>query len=1108
MQITANGKRLPILSRQTLLVMKLLMIFTLATCLYANANMSAQTVTLTTKQSTLEKVMREVRKQTGYAVVFNNSIKAVAKPVTIEAQDMALEAFLQQCFRDQPLTYEILNNKTIVIKEKKEVPKVTEGLNPRLEAAPPPPGIDVTIVVTDADGKPLEGASVRVKGNNKGVATDINGRALIRNVDPNATLIISYTGYILQEVTLSNRGINPSAVVVKLVASTNELDEVIINKGYYTEKQKFSTGSISTITSKDIEKQPVSNVLQALQGRVPGMMISQTSGLPGAGYQIQIRGRNSIDNGNQPLYIIDGVPYKLPSLLLSLGPINVGNPLNYINPSDIQSIDILKDADATAIYGSRGANGVILITTKKGRSEDLQVDASLSSGIMQAPKRLDLLNTQQYLGIRREAFQNDNATPTASNAPDLKLWDTTRYTDWQKELIGRSGHYTDAQISISGGNKTTQYLISSSYKKETPLFKGDYSDQRAGVHLSLNTASPNQKFKANILTSYFVDDNNLSSSDITGYITLPPNTPEIYESTGKLNWANGSWENPYANLFKKYEAKVNNLIANGDISYAITPNLQVKTSLGYTKMEINEYSNTPIASLNPFGTITTGSAVFYKKNIASWIIEPQIHYNREIGRGKLNVLCGLTVQKNETLIQSINANGYTSDALIGSVRGASSSTVSDNNSEYRYSAIFGRLNYTYNEEFLINLTGRRDGSSRFGPEKQFAGFGAIGGGWIFSKLLTKSKSFNFISFGKIRTSYGTTGNDQIGDYQYLDLYTTTFLPYQSLIGLYPNRLFNPALSWEVNKKLEIGIEIGLLRDRIFMTASYFRNHSSNQLLSYALPTVTGFSLITKNLPALVQNTGMEISLSTKNILTKTFSWATNFNLTVNRNKLVSFPDFQTSSYQSFYEIGQPLDIKKVYIFGGVNSTNGIYQFLDSKGNTINSPTLADRKAVDVTPRFFGGFENGLTYKKFKFDVFIQFVKQKGYNSLFVSSYPPGSLAAGNQLLSILNNWKQPGDNNSIQQFTQTTGPAYSGYVYAQQSDLAFVDASYIRLKNLSLSYQISGLSKSGLKLKDAKIFIQGENLLTITKYPALDPETQNFSMPPLKVFVVGIKLSL
>jgi TonB-linked SusC/RagA family outer membrane protein len=966
-----------------------------------------------------------------------------------------------------------------------------------------------------------------------GTITDTNGNFSISDLKTSGAIVISGIGFITREILFKNQ---PNMGQVTLEEYIGILDETVVI-AYGTTSRRLQTGNVNTIKAVDIEKSPVSNPLLSIQGRVPGIFIEQATGLPGGGVKVSIQGRNSLKNGNDPFYVIDGVPYTS-QLLSNLANIlgnsatvgsetNFGNPLSFINPSDIESIEILKDADATAIYGSRAANGAILITTKKGTVGQTKIDVNLQSGIGQVARKVKLLSTQQYLEVRKEAYTNDglaipnSSTPQDESNYDLTLWDQTRNKDWQKELIGNTAHYTDAQLSISGGSPNIQFLVGGGYHRETSVFPGDLADQKGSLHFNLTNTSTNQRFRFSVSGSYLTDVNHLISSDLTeAAMTLAPNAPELLNNDGSLNWApdqNGSsslgFINPLAYLSNKYNNKTNNLISNSTLSYEIIKGLNIRANLGYTNMQSDEIKAQSINSYPPeFRQFITGSSMFGHNKLQSWIIEPQISYSTKLIIGQLNALLGSTIQRNNSNRNLLEVTGYNSDLVLENPNAGTAFTVPENSTiaaVYKYNAIFGRINYNIEDKYIFNLTGRRDGSSRFGSENRFHNFGAVGIAWIFSNENLVKNNLSFLSFGKLRGSYGTTGNDQIGDYSYTSLFNPVNpgVPYRGGASLSILNLANPLLQWEETKKLSVGLDLGFLKDRVLLNINYFRNRSSNQLLPYTLPIATGFSSITSNFPATIQNDGWELSLSTVNFKGNAFSWSSNLNLTIPNNKLISFPDLATSSYSTTYILGQPITTTKVYNFAGVDPATGIYQYLDKSGKFTNDPGpgLDNRTLfVNTAQKFYGGFQNSFGYKGLQLDVLFQFVKQHGPSYYFGNT--PGVMI--NQPVTILDRWQKPGDVTSIQRYNVDNTISIS-QSYASQSNAGWSDASYIRLKNLSLSWEFPDKLKKKLSIQNLRIYVQGQNLLTITNYNGLDPETRSsMTLPPLRVITFGFQLTL
>ncbi|MFV8351736.1 SusC/RagA family TonB-linked outer membrane protein [Flavobacterium sp. XS2P14] len=962
--------------------------------------------------------------------------------------------------------------------------------------------IQISGTVTDGTN-PLPGVTVAIKGQQKMVVSDFDGKFNL-TVSSTDILIFTYVGFKTIAVPVDGRAV----INIKMQEYATALQEVRINAGYYSVKESERTGSIAKITSKDIEKQPVTNVLAAMQGRMAGVNITQTTGTPGGGFDIQIRGQNSLRiNGNNPLYIIDGVPYSsdpigtgINSAVLPTQP----SPLNSINPDQIESIEVLKDADATAIYGSRGANGVVLITTKKGKAGKTQFTANLSTGTGTVTRFMDLMNTEQYIAMRKEAFANDGINPIPDYAYDVNgTWDQTRYTDWQKELMGGTAEISNIQASLSGGSVQTQFLLSGNFNKQTTVLPSDFAYKKSNGHLNINHESDNKKFRTTISVGYTVQDNDQARGDLMREaVTIAPNAPALYNSDGTLNWENNTFNNPLANLEGKYLAKTNDLIANTMMWYQLTDNLQLKANFGYTTLANKEITANPSTRYNPSYGLgpELSTLIVSNANRKSWIIEPQLNWNKRIGKGKLDALLGSTFQTQNSGQVSQYAFGFPSNSLIYNLASASNIfTLVSEESEYKYQAFFGRVNYNWNEKYIINATGRRDGSSRFGSGKQFATFGAVGMAWLFSKEGI-FKDSSILSFGKLRTSYGITGNDQIGDYQYLDTYGSSGVNYGGIVGLQPNRLFNPEFGWETNKKFEIALETGFFKDRVFFTAGWYDNRSSNQLTGIPLPGTTGFTSLLANLEATVQNQGVELTLRTMNIQAKDFSWTTNINLTLAKNKLLEFPGLESSTYANQFVIGQPLNIQKVYHFTGIHPQTGLYTFEDVNGDGMLTSKEDKTTIKDFNPKYYGGLQNSLKYKHWQLDFLFQFVKQINYNASTYFSFP-GSQS--NQPITVQNHWQEPGDIASYQIYT---GGANSAAVEASykyyESDGTISDASYVRLKNISLYYDVP------MKDLQCKLFFEGQNVWTLTHYNGADPEFKSAGyLPPLRILSAGVQFS-
>lgn len=1104
--------------------MKLLAFLLFVFSIHVTANTLGQsTVTLSEKNAPLTKIIASIEKQTGYAFMFESKLLELSKPITITVKKGSLISVLNLLFSGQDITYDIVE-KSIIIRT---IPKVTKQ---KIDVAFGNE-INITGKIQNKKGEPLPGATIKIENSSRSTISNEKGEFSIKQISPNATIIISMVGYESYRLKLYGQSIFSIILEVKI----NTLDETQV-VAYGTTTKRLSTGNVATVRAEDIIKQPVSNPLLALQGRVPGLMIIQSTGLPGSGVTVKIQGQNTASAfvGSDPLYVIDGVPYTS-QLLWTLsriqgtssdsGPFDqqgltsgTGNPLSFINPSDIESISILKDADATSIYGSRAANGAILITTKKGKTGKTKTEINFQTGWGVVGRRIKLLSLTEYLSLRNEALKNDNLLPAQSDYDINGTWDSTRETDWQKILIGGTAKYSNLQISTSGGTDQTQFLIGAGFSRESTVFPGNLNDKKGSVHFNITNTSINQKLRISITGSYLLDHNKLINRDITqDAIRLSPNAPKIYDTEGNINWeqlpnGNSTWLNPLAHLQNEYSNKTNNLLSNFQIYYNIIKGLKISGNLGYTSLQTNEILTLPLKAVRPESRQTTQRSSSFSNNmINSWIVEPQLSYSNYLLGGDLDAIVGLTFQQNNTRIFQTTGSGYNSDLVLKDITSAPTQRTLSVYSTYAYSALYSRLKYTYLNKYIISLSFRRDGSSRFGSKNQFNNFSSIATGWIFNSYSFIRRKLPFLSFGKIRASYGTTGNDQIGEYKFLNLYNpvSADISYQGTPGLAPTGLTNPYFGWEETRKLQGGLDLGFFSDKILINATYYRNRSSNQLLTYALPIITGFNGITRNFPAIIQNSGLEITVNMTPIKNNNLRWYSTANITIAKNKLVKFDNIENSAYANSYVIGKPITSIKVFNFASVNSNTGLFEFFDRDGNkTTNPDNILDRtRIINTAPKYFGGLQNTITYKGLEIDFLFQFVNQVAAN--YSLGAFPGSVGS-NQPNTVQDRWTKNGEETFFQKLSATYPTAIrNSLTKANSSTLVYKDASYIRLKNISLSWSLSDLLSKAYKLQSPRLFIQGQNILTITKYKGLDPENKSSTtLPPLRVITIGISTGL
>lgn len=1100
---------------KTLRVMKLTAILLVCCCVTVSAAVNGQKLTYKRTNAPLALVFRDIEKLTKVQFLYFDQDLVAAKNVSVDVKDEELTSVLNSLFKDQPLTFTIRNN-TVLVKRESE-PEKKSDMAP-LEQVSAPPYVHGRI--TNEKGEPVAGVSITIKGGKTVGVTNDNGEFTLTNISDNAVLVFSAVTIEAFEMKLNGK----TELAFTAKAKINQLEEIVVNKGYYTTTQRLNTGSVGVIKGEDISKQPVTNLLAALEGRVNGMVVVQSNGVPGSSFSVQIRGQNSLLQGSDPLFIIDGVPFAPGNSNLNkitVSPLGSAiaakpgglSPFSSINPGDIESIEVLRDADALSIYGSRGANGVVLITTKKGKQGRTRFSATVATGSSKITHFMDMLNTQQYLSMRREAFKNDGVAPTTATAPDLLVWDTTRYTDLKQLLIGGTAKTTDAQLSFSGGKENTSFILGGSYHRETSVFPGDGKDQKANLHFNLNQSTADKRLELNFSASYTADKNSLIGLDLSSLVTLPPNLPALYDSAGRLSFVSGgvTFNNPLAYTQRPYIYRTDNLVAGLQLNYLITHGLSLRLNTGYSYVQVLENLVNPIASQNPAASPVASTSIS-NNAYRGWTAEPQLEYSLRYNKLKFSGLAGGSWQQTFNRFSTVNASGYATDALIGSIGAASSVTGSSNAVEYHYNAIYTRLNFNWDDTYLINLTGRRDGSSRFGQGKQFGDFGSVGGAWLFTRERFVSDALPFLSFGKLRGSYGTTGNDQIGDYQYLDTWTNTAYPYAGTPALQPTRLSNPDYSWEINRKIELGMELGFFKDKWMVSVAWYRNRSSNQLVNYSLPLQTGFASILENFPAVLENKGWEFLTSFKQTFGKEFTWNAAFNISLPKNTLLDFPGLASSSYASTFTIGRSTTFKNILPFAGVDPATGIFSFVRVTGLPSSSPVIASDRVpqFNTDPQFYGGLRNSFSYKGWSLDIFTSFKKQwnLNYTNAFVTAVP-GTMA--NVPVELLARWQQPGDITSISRFSTTTANAANVAIrsFYGASTGAYTDVFYARIKNINVSYSLPGAWIRKARLETVRVYFSAQNLFTLTNYQGNDPETANMlTLPPLKTITAGIQVVL
>lgn len=968
--------------------------------------------------------------------------------------------------------------------------------------------------VLDQENLALPGANIHIVGTTRGAHTGVEGDFALYNDKFPITLRVSMVGFLSKEIVLQG----PHQTLRISLESDNVLNELVVI-GYGESSRVKLTSSVSKLQGATIVQQPISNPILGLQGRAPGLYMTTASGNIGSNVTVAIRGNNTILSSGNPLYIIDGVP--MPSTGINAatigGAAGVQSPFINLNSADIESVEVLKDADATSIYGTRGANGVILISTKKGKAGPLRFNADVYTGYQQAVNKLDLLNTQEYIAMRRKAFANDGITNlTSSNAFDIVDWGENRYTDFQDLLFGKTESVTDIQTNLQGGSENTNFIFAIGYRDENGVVMGENNQKKGVVRLNLNHRSADKKFTLGTTLTYtLMNTKSIGTSGFT-YAWLAPNLPTVDEATGLPYFHPGNATNtqsPLKQLASSSDLKNFQFIGSTSVGYQLTNELQAKVDASFTRLDYNGIEKYRNGYFSPYEAIDyTNSATFGTNYQYTYNIEPQLNYKKKVGDGRLTGLLGTTFQETLGGGQLITADNFSSELLMDNLASASRiAAYSNTYNQYKFQSVFGRVTYDFKNKYIINGTYRRDGSSRFAPDKRFGNFWAIGGAWIASNEDFIRNNFSKISLLKLRSSYGLTGNDAISNYMYMETFGATPYPYNNAAGLYANRLGNSQFGWETNYKFEIALELNLFNNRFTSTTAFFNNQGSNQLVNYPVASQSGWTSYVANLNgALIRNRGVEFEFTSHNIKTNAFNWRSNFNITSYKNTLVRFPNLSSSAYSNTYEIGKSINVFRRYEFDKINPENGTPLVVDQNGDGVFTAVGDYISYGSSDPKFYGGFGNNFSYKGLELDIFFQFVKKPYTNGYINSSTAsqPGIIYNVPKFL-LEGTWQNPGDEATRPRLsTVNSGDFFQAYNRYRLSTASVVDGSFGRLKNLSLAYSLPQKVLKALHVKNLRVYVLGQNLWTITKYEGFDPETAGTVTPPMRIYTVGLNLGL
>jgi TonB-linked SusC/RagA family outer membrane protein len=944
-------------------------------------------------------------------------------------------------------------------------------------------------VTSSDDGLPLPGVSVKVTGSNLGTQTDVNGNYSILVPTTAKSLQISFIGFVSQTVSVLNK----TVINVSIETDSKQLTEVVVT-GYGVAQKRDIAASSARVDGKQIENLPIQSFDRALQGRAAGVQVTSQSGAPGSAINVRVRGVGSINAGNDPLYIIDGVQVNVGAVSGQ----GSSNTLASINPNDIESIEVLKDAAAASIYGSAAANGVVLITTKKGKAGATQVNFSAQRGATTNFARYDVMNTQQYSRFKYDGAINAGSTPTTAIALyGDPVNNTTPTTDWF-DAITRTGDAKLYDLSISGGDAKTTFYVSGSYTdQESQVIQSFYKRGTFRANLG-HQITDKLSVKASVgltATKLFgsIENGNFVNGPFAFPFSLRPDVP-IFQPDGSYTQGAALRASfPYNIVQGAYEeVRLGNAlqtVSNFTASYKITSALTLTGFAGIDFVDTRDDNQRP-ATIPAFAgnggtsTVINTRGLDFNTNVTA-------NYNRKFGKHTVAALLGGEYKEQNT--ESATAQGSSfPNPLFRSLQNASPLSVAGFFTGYKKQGVFSKVNYDFNDKYYGSATIRYDGSSRFGADKQYGLFGAVSGVWRVTGE-NFMKNVKFINDLKLRVSYGVVGNDQIDNFASRALFGAGGR-YLSANGIRPSQLGNASLGWEEATTTNLGLDFGIFNDRLSGSIDVYRRVNSSLLLNRPLVSDSGFGGINQNAGS-IQNEGIELNLNSVNLDTKFgLKWTSNFNIAFQRNKILELIDGQTNINNTLV-VGQPRDIIYTYSWAGVNPADGRPMWYDANGNyTYNVVLAADQKIQGTRyPKFVGGFNNTFNYKGVTLDFLFNYqYGNKQFVSFFQSLWNSG-YTEDNQIASQLGaQWTTPGQITEVPRVLRNSPhPNNVGGLstpLTTASSRYLFDASYIRLKNVTLSYDLPKSIISKAKLRSVRVFTTGINLLTFTKYPGLDPE--------------------
>ncbi|WP_035647080.1 TonB-dependent receptor [Flavobacterium sp. ASV13] len=963
--------------------------------------------------------------------------------------------------------------------------------------------------VTDNKGVPIPGVNIVLKGTSVSTQTDFDGNFKIQ-AKTGDVLVASYVSFATVEVKASN------SMTIKMVETQNELEAVLV-VGYGTQSKKNLTDNIARVTAKDIQQVPVANVQNALVGKLAGVQITQTNGKVEGGMNIRVRGAASISASTQPLYVLDGIPLITDDESSNGAPTN---PLLTLSPNEIESIDVLKDASSAAIYGARGANGVVIITTKKGKEGKGNFSLNFSQGISEATHTKKFLNAKQYVELLQEAGRNVDDLESVED----ELEYLSQGTDWRngeidtnwQDIALRTGYTTDADFSVSGGDDKTKYFFAGAYNNTTGIVDSNDLERitaRSNVSHKITdhfTAGMNIGFSRSVINR--VQDDNSFSTPMQSLAQAPISQARLEDGTPNPNTEyvnyllakdNTSWKTIMRRVTGKIfgELKlVKGLKFNSDFAYDLLTQTE----------DYWQGKNAPFMA-------TDGAVFATSVNTESYIFSNYFTYDLTFAENHtINAVAGMEFNKYNRRYQDVNSIYFPNDGFHTVDGGAEVNEGHGSETDYVFVSQFGRFNYSFKNKYLFKASIRRDGSSRFGKNERFAVFPAFSAGWVMSQE-EFLKDNTVLSYLKLKGSWGKVGNAEVGNFASRQLYSPN--SYNLKSGLTFNQAGNDNLTWEKSSQTDVGVEVGFL-NKINLEVDYYDKRTDGLLFEKPLPPSSGATSINTNLGE-IKSSGFEFTLNTKNVETEKFKWTTSFNLTTNESKVKSLPNNNTDVISSYNinRVGENISSFYLVEYAGVDPANGDALFVK---NTVNADGSLDKSttndyseakrivAGNPFPTLMSGLTNTMNYKNFDFNFTFQ---GEWGASIYNSAGIYMSTAADyfdNQTADQLNRWQNPGDITNVPQ------ARFGGSNGTQESTRYLDKADFIRLRNVTLGYSLPKETVNKAGMSSLRIYFTAVNLLTFTNYEGTDPEARRddtgigedfYSAPPARTMAIGVNIN-